>query len=793
MKRILILFGLILPILVSSQNKDRSGFYTEPQEFSEYQKQDFLDDFYQKRRSLDELNFNTERTWTVYSDRDNNSVYDRENGFKEIGVLEFMEPLFVKELRGSWLHVYSKKKKDLGWISVEYLLICRYAILNSGTAAPKKAMALISLDEDISPSELENSDMDEYKYYSNPSLNNGSLRGKSDKFKIYFVLKETPTSKLLSLSDKLSPNGQQSRKSILGWMQEMKITDWDTRVCLEPTTIRRSVQEYAGSVIPVFPSEKELLGMYNRPDPTKNAIMKNIVSDTLLSPYIMRMPILENLSYNNKKVATVGKIDYQLPNQDKDVNCLEEISKLEDRLRNVNIVFVIDGTSSMNKFYPPVANSITQIMEDPSFDIPAKIKFGAVIYRDYADGTDAYNVYPLDNDHSKIKNKLLFTKTFSNREDRDLDEAQYNAIINGLDRVGFKKGESNLVVLIGDAGNHDPDPKGKTIEKTIDKLKDYDVNFISFQVIQGKDFSYLTYNMDSKTYIEGVFADRKTEVSNSNGSLDKMENLTNTYQYIMDEDINVTNLYGFGRFTYANINKPMSTNELKLNIIDAVMTNLEALQSKLLDLRSICGDGTVEIYKGGKYEEELLRYAARRMSENSGQSYERCLETLRNLEEFSFVGYTSKKFYQNRSECYENVVYMSQTEFYALTDVLDRLSKQQGSNRTRKSFQEALTIQVKSVLGSDIDEKYIQEKTLEEVWQIILNLPFDENRIYGKIGSTKLKDLVNASGSDFDRFYQDYMRKVRGFGPAKYEKDRSFKMGGTTHYWVPLNDFPGNG
>ena len=79
----------------------------------------------------------------------------------------------------------------------------------------------------------------------------------------------------------------------------------------------------------------------------------------------------------------------------------------------------------------------------------------------------------------------------------------------------------------------------------------------------------------------------------------------------------------------------------------------------------------------------------------------------------------------------------------------------------------------------------------KKVWKEVGG--FDEDFKYGQVGTTRLKDLVNMNDPNFDLFYDDYIRKIQGFGPAKYEKDRSFKMGGTRHYWVPLNDFPGNG
>lgn len=792
-KHSLLVIAITAVTVAFGQNVNNKGFYNEPIEFSEYTRQDVMNGFYDGTTPLSILNFNSERTWIVYSDRDHNLVFDRING-REIDEVDFMEPLYVKDVKGSWLQVVlkSNSKRELGWINAEYLILSRYALLSSGTSAPKKGMALISfIDPNINTSQLENSSLIQYQYFSDPGLNSNSYKGKSDKFEIYFVLKETQTSKLLSLTDKISENKAQSKSSVKGWMANLNITNWDTRVCLEPSIQRRAVDDYAKTIIPVFPNERDLRTMYNRPNPTEGAIMKNVVSDTLLSPYIMRMPILEHIDSKNKKVATVGQINYEIQNKkSSDFNCLEEIARLQEQLMNINVVFVIDGTQSMNSFYQPVVSSITDFI-DQGLDVSANVRFGSIIYRDYLDGPQAYNVYPLTDNYERIKKQLLNTPRIS--ADKDLPEAQYNGLVKGVPKVGFEEGQTNIIVLIGDAGNHEPD--SITLDEVVAVLDPYDVSFIAFQVIQGADYSYMTFNLDSKEYIKGVFANRKTEFTNEGGELIEHTGIKNTFQFVMQENIDITNLYGFGRFTYANMGEAMSTVELKKNIQNAIFENVEALTKKIVDLRAICGDGDIdsENKPGGQvYSEELLRYLAKKLSESTGNSYEKCQQILRNLNEFSFVGYTSTEFYGKRSQCYENVVYLTATEFDRLKIVLEDFYKGGNTTKSKIAFKDALSEQSKAILGSQVEQSYIDNLTLNEVWNITMNIPFDSKNRYGSLRNTRIKDLVNTNNPDFDAFYQDFMRKCSNFGPQWYS-DRSFQMGGTTHYWVPLNDFPGNG
>ena len=64
-------------------------------------------------------------------------------------------------------------------------------------------------------------------------------------------------------------------------------------------------------------------------------------------------------------------------------------------------------------------------------------------------------------------------------KDNDLPEALYNGLIN-IEDAGFVERQSNIVVLIGDAGNHYPDPKGIKLADVLGVVKKYDVSFISF-------------------------------------------------------------------------------------------------------------------------------------------------------------------------------------------------------------------------------------------------------------------------------------------------------------------------
>ncbi len=73
------------------------------------------------------------------------------------------------------------------------------------------------------------------------------------------------------------------------------------------------------------------------------------------------------------------------------------------------------------------------------------------------------------------------------------------------------------------------------------------------------------------------------------------------------------------------------------------------------------------------------------------------------------------KFHNLDIPCYENVIYLSQTEFESLIDTFDRLNRSMGRSKTRIAFQQALILQASSLLGS-ASEEVVKEKTLGEIW-----------------------------------------------------------------------------
>ena len=96
---------------------------------------------------------------------------------------------------------------------------------------------------------------------------------------------------------------------------------------------------------------------------------------------------------------------------------------------------------------------------------------------------------------------------------------------------------------------------------------------------------------------------------------------------------------------------------------------------------------------------------------------------------------------------------------------------------------------MKSLTGDP--EDVIAEKTLDQIWNQLLNIPFDMNGTYDNLKNQKLKDIKGLNSTIFRRFLTDFSDKCENFTPDLY-RNRSFILADQIYYWVPLKDFPGN-
>ena len=243
----------------------------------------------------------------------------------------------------------------------------------------------------------------------------------------------------------------------------------------------------------------------------------------------------------------------------------------------------------------------------------------------------------------------------------------------------------------------------------------------------------------------------------------------------------------FGSFTYAPDRTQMNSDVLEGNIRDATQAYLTQINNRIQEIKRLSGGEVSSSGAMGAYDEEVAKVICSYCSDDE-EKFKECLRFVSSLGDFSYVGYTDIDMY-GEGDVYNPVVFLSRTEFNKLQKSFQALQASGSMSQMKQSLYEALINQTQIITGDP--EEVIADKTLNEIWEILLNIPFDYNNIYGDLKYQKLKDLKSLNSSSFRNFLTAFTNKAANFSPNKY-RNRSFPLANQTFYWVPLKDFPGN-
>ena len=774
MKKILI---LILIAVNSSYSQD---FRTVPDVFNQQCKTSFISKINNGSISLDNLESSkTQRYWIVYSDREDNQCYSNSNpNSKNDFKASYMQAFYVKATKGNWLHLIDYIDEiDYGWIESKYLLLSLYSLKTEGNiengevSIPRKAVILTSIDEARNVGERLQT---EKKYYSNPSRVPKYESGIPKSFQPLFIFKESGSSVLLGGSDYLDGSPETNKRKINGWINVTDKTDWDTRVALENANSEDAQKEYSNSILNGYITENEITTCVeqNLCDNNKSIAQFSIGP---MRNNMMRRPVIANINNNIKKVISVAK--------DNKSNKVYEslLTDARNLQSNVNIVFVLDATASMRPYYKSIANSLEKVINNNQKIIKSNLKLGVVVYRDYADGNAAFDVEPLTTDFNKVKQ--VINSTICQSKDQDLPEAQFNGLINGIEKVGFNPDESNIIVLVGDCGNHRIDKNSYDTQQIINLYDKYKVNLISFQVKGGGDDSFFTFNEDVIDIIYEV-ANLKLlgKESDLKIKLEKKNNNTIKLKMIKGNEPDYENM--FGSLVYSG-KKPLSPKLLENTIEITLKDYMFSISNNINILTEYVQTGGPT---GAQPPEGLIVY----MQDVLKCSRQEAKDHLRKTE-FTVQAYVAIDYSGNGVQAQVPVVLLTEIEKNNLTRSLSKLTEGvYATAELKKVFQDNIIYVCKSIIGQNTSTETIENLSLNQIWNIILGVDFGNKRMK----NMKLNELIDMKKNVFKKFYRDFELVAKDFCDNSYINtdpliNRRFSIAGSYLFWVPLNDLPG--
>ncbi|MGY8918640.1 MAG: VWA domain-containing protein, partial [Flavobacteriales bacterium] len=470
-----------------------------------------------------------------------------------------------------------------GWIEARYLLLSIYSLKTEGdVSVPRKAIILTSLDDMIEGNIKMDDVLEQKHYYHQPQPKVGTEKGTPNSFTIMFVMKEQDGSVLLSNTDVLNGSIFENPSKVYGWMPKSNITKWNSRVALEPARSADAISEYSGEKLPGYKDLNKLESCVQDNFCDKNERFVEFRVEEIRANR-MRKPILSPINDNVREIVSIAKNSSELGEDQVEIYN-DILEKLNRKSQMTNIVFAVDATKSMRKYFSAVASSINKIIDNNERLNQHQLKFGLVVYRDYADENDAFSYESLTSDFERIQIKVNNTPCFSSRNDRNLAEAQYNGLIKGVNALNLDPTESNVVILIGDCGNHNPDPKGLVLNDVVKVFHKNNINLISYQVKNNFDDSYFTFNEDAQDFIIKT-ADKIIEGKETTLKANWKSIGNNTYKLDMTQSENdFENM--FGRFIYANANRAMNPTYLEESIVETLSEYMKSVDKNIRVLRA---------------------------------------------------------------------------------------------------------------------------------------------------------------------------------------------------------------
>jgi len=432
--------------------------------------------------------------FTVLSDRDENPLYDepvkdKPNGKK----LRFLQPLVVIAEEGAFFKVAEyeegnivkntiKNPKILGFAEKSKLLLWKNAIRNQQGFVIKALSVVKDGNVLVNPKRfIDNGN--NIVCYSTPSINQKYVRKDAEVriFKFLFVCKEDKEANMVLLA-KSSKFSIETSTRILGWVPNDIVQIWEDRLCLEPNFDKDAIDERKlKNIYPALNISLDGAKNYKRsPKSTDSLGLISLASESTEKwiPAKKRLPIF---NYDKTlKIAETGYFTNILNSSGETViqdsiwnKLVESLTNRKLLLRNINVVFVIDGGAAMSPYMGSITNAIRSLNRDLTADRKDiyKVEYGVVIYRNAEDkscpdkGDISVSKFNLSGEFEDAVAFVEAQKTITGCNDAVVPKALSNGIYEGLKMFDTRLGinESNYIILIGGAADA-PAPAAKNVK-----------------------------------------------------------------------------------------------------------------------------------------------------------------------------------------------------------------------------------------------------------------------------------------------------------------------------------------
>ena len=736
--------------------------------------------------------------WVVYSCKhDNHSYWEiGEDNIKR--TFDFLEWFYVIDETNDHLRIvkddpgYSdqttKEMKDYGWIEKENLLLWEQCLVTNNNIS-KKVMILNTLRSSLDTS-LQH---DRVIFYTDPELTN-ETENISDLYQVFFIYKKSGNSVLVG-KDAINTHPDIIEENIKGWVPDHRIVNWDHRVAIEPNWKKDAVQERKDNNIKtsVFIDEPAAIRFKNGNQILKQQLFwdKDPYENRNIGDW-RRYPVLVENDNGIIKCNIMGEVFSANGSIDK-ISFAEIQKKYADRregIRNINIVFVIDGTTSMGPYFNSISSAINSSMRDleESF-IKNTLRFAIVVYRDKASG-DSFLIQ--DKELCSYTEAIDFLSSISagyDASDPDYAEAVNYGLNSALRNIELAPNQTNIIILVGDAGNHNrSDDTQISSDTIINLMQHYFCNFFVIQVHKGSSNTYQDFISQNRTIMMNV---AQNEYNNIKFIPDIEEIKPPRFSETTSKNIKEYKRYKLNNSAILGlILEPQENSFIEPiffeNEIREFIKNINEHVNKIYNLTGQIGiNYSSTSHYVNKYKPCVISFINRHI-----QNKEKLSEMIKERYQLSLIGFTPRQIKGMKYPLWKDVILMDKRELSELIIVLGKFEIAKTSSEQRESMHDVWLEVLKGHLGV-YNREYFENMTLSEINGLVFGLP-STSEFLSNVRLIDITDPARFPNEDFKEYKNNLDKSYKELNAIFNSESFTYKFlsNDITYYWIDMDLLP---
>jgi hypothetical protein len=377
-----------------------------------------------------------------------------------------------------------------GWVAERYLVLGNSALEHTATKLRKKAMIINSLDHIREELARVESDPDARFGSVIPRLGPSPRAETTGEvirlFNVFFVFAEADDHVLIGRRGQFQPDvdPDDPRRVILGWVPRDRVRMWLTReaVSWRPDDPSQAAHRQTPGI--VYASARDALNGRYDPTEANRAAARAITAEEPMPSGVYGRPLL----YSQMRYPLFHEIDPgdRIPRQfrgndlmrigvfsgfiggraDQMVQEMSEqqladfqkfLTRIQAETRQVEVLFVVDETQSMEVWFPVVAQTIERIMQQilgqGGRSAGRDLRVAVAYYGDTFGGARPFTTAPLQSIGDAGRRIVREVRGHTVQNGGDPPERVFLGLGRALDGAGFSRSSRKLAILVGDKGN----------------------------------------------------------------------------------------------------------------------------------------------------------------------------------------------------------------------------------------------------------------------------------------------------------------------------------------------------